>query len=531
MDTDVLIVGAGPTGLMLANQLMRRGGRAIIIDRNSGPVLETRAIGVHARTLEIYAHLGVARRAIELGVRTVGAHIWALGRAAARIPLTEIGDGMTPYPYLLIFPQDYNEKLLGDALVARGGSVRWSTELISLAQHDDHVVATLRHADGTTSELVARWVAGCDGARSTVRGLCNVAFVGAPYEQVFYVTDVEMTGPMAQNELNVYLWRGGFHLFFPMRGTDHWRIVGILPPALRDRDDLKLEHLFPAIQAEAGAALTLRKTTWFSTYRIHHRRAERLRVGRCFLLGDAAHIHSPVGAQGMNTGLQDAYNLAWKLSLVLSGAARPALLDSYGAERLPVAMRLLGTTDRAFSILVSDSTLAGLFRMRVFSKIIALVMKIRRTRRAAFRTLSQIGIRYRSSALSQTMPDVPPDAPQAGDRFPWLRLKLESGGQPEDIFDALDDTRFSLVLIGQDRAAENGSGLGDLLRTIVIPADSDNQRALAEAGIVGPAYYLLRPDCYIGLAGRQLDEDALRRYVRDRLGVTATTAAMHEGVS
>jgi len=525
VETDVLVVGAGPTGLMLANQLVRRGVRTFIVDRHAGPTLQTRAIGVQARTLEIYAHLGIVRRVLELGSRTIGADLWALGRRAARIPLSEIGHGMSPYPYLLIFPQDDNELVLGDALRERGQSVQWNTELLGLAHHDDHVVATLHHADGKTRDMVVGWVAGCDGARSTVRELCNIAFVGAPYEHVFYVTDVEMTGPMVADELNVYLWRGGFHLFFPMRGRDHWRIVGIVPPALRGRDDLTLEQMFPAIRAEAGAALALRKCTWFSTYRIHHRRAERFRAGRCFLLGDAAHIHSPVGAQGMNTGLQDAYNLAWKLALVLSGNAQESLLDSYEAERLPVATRLLRTTDRAFSIVVSDSAVAGFFRTRVFTKILAFAMKITRVRQLVFRTISQIGIRYRRSFLSQTLPGAMGSGPRAGDRFPWLKLKLAAAGPSEDIFDALDDTRFTLILIGQEPTANGDHGVGDLLHTIVVPADPENALELARAGIVSPAFYLLRPDCYIGLAGARFDPAALRRYISERLAVRMAASA------
>ena len=212
-----------------------------------------------------------------------------------------------------------------------------------------------RQADGTTREVAAEWVAGCDGARSAVRELNGIAFEGAPYEHVFFVADTEMTGPMVPDELNVYLWRGGFHLFFPMRGNDHWRVVGIVPPALRGRDDLTLDELTPSIREEAGSGLSLPGCNWFSTYRIHHRRAERFRDRRCFLLGDAAHIHSPVGAQGMNTGLQDAYNLGWKLALVTSGRAGPDLLDSYETERIPVARRLLSTTDRAFALVVSDT--------------------------------------------------------------------------------------------------------------------------------------------------------------------------------
>ena len=223
MDTDVLVVGAGPTGLMLANQLGRRGVRALIIDRHTEPSLQTRALGVQARTLEIYSHLGIVERALELGKRGTGANMWAGGRRAARIPLGDIGQDLSPYPFLLILGQDDNERLMGDALRARGLTVRWNTELVGLVQDTSHVKATLKQADGTIGEVTVAWVAGCDGARSAVRELNGIEFAGAPYEHVFFVADTEMTGPMVPDELNIYLWRQGFHLFFPMRGTDHWR--------------------------------------------------------------------------------------------------------------------------------------------------------------------------------------------------------------------------------------------------------------------------------------------------------------------
>src|SRR5207344_2088010 len=192
-----------------------------------------------------------------------------------------------------------------------------------------------------------------------------------------------------------------------MRGQDHWRLVGILPPELRHRDDLTFEQLIPTLRAQAVAALNFKECHWFSTYRIHHRSAERFREGRCFILGDAAHIHSPVGAQGMNTGLQDAYNLGWKLALVVKGQADPALLDSYEQERQPVAQRLLRTTDRIFTLLVSDSWVAGVFRTRVLARILSRAMTIERIRGAAFRTISQIGIRYRKGPLSQMLSTLP----------------------------------------------------------------------------------------------------------------------------
>ncbi len=412
LDTDVLIVGAGPTGLMLANQLCRRGVRAMIIDRHLGPSLQTRALGVQARTLEIYAQLGIAARALELGKQGTGANIWADGRRMARVPLNETGSGVTPYPYILILGQDDNERIMGERLRDWGAAVHWNTELAGLAQAPDHVVATLKQADGTAREIKAAWVAGCDGAHSAVRELSGITFPGAPYEHVFFVADVEVTGSMTSDEVNVYLWRKGFHLFFPMRGRDHWRIVGILPEALNGRKEVGFDDVLPSVRGEAGAELSFRACTWFSTYRIHHRSASRFRDRRCFLLGDAAHIHSPVGAQGMNTGLQDAYNLGWKLALVASGKAGERLLDSYEEERIPVARRLLDTTDRAFRLIVADGWLAGLLRTQVLARIAAFAMGLQRVRSLAFRTVSQIGIYYRPGALSQATAGLPEGAPR-----------------------------------------------------------------------------------------------------------------------
>ena len=229
MDSDVLVVGAGPTGLMLANQLVRRGVRVLIIDRHAGPSLETRALGVQARTLEIYSHLGIVDRALELGKRGTGGNIWANGRRKARVGLSDAGEGVTPYPFLLVLGQDDNELIMGDNLRALGSSVQWNTELISLTQQADSVTAVLKMPDGSHRNILAAWVAGCDGARSAVRELSGILFAGAAYEHVFFVADTELTGSMVPDELNVYLFQDGFHLLFPLRGKDHWRIAGILP--------------------------------------------------------------------------------------------------------------------------------------------------------------------------------------------------------------------------------------------------------------------------------------------------------------
>ncbi|NDK37904.1 hypothetical protein DT603_03505 [Pseudoxanthomonas gei] len=518
MDTEVLIVGAGPTGLMLANQLARRGVHSLLIDRHAQPARETRALGVQARTLEIYAQLGVVERALALGKRATGAQLWTQGRKAARVPLIDAGSLLTPYPCILVLGQDDNERILGDRLADWDQPVHWNTSLQSLQQRDGHVTATLAVAAGAVREVRARWVAGCDGSHSTVRALNGIPFEGAPYEHVFYVADVQASGSMAPAQVNVFLWKQTFHLLFPLRGDDHWRIVGILPPALAGRDDVDFDAVLPSLRGETGLHIAVDRCSWFSTYRIHHRRAARFRAGRCFLLGDAAHIHSPVGAQGMNTGLQDAYNLAWKLALVVNRQARESLLHSYEDERIPVATRLLDTTDRAFRLVVSAHPLAALLRTQVLARVVALAMRNRRLQELAFRTVSQIGIHYRDSALSVSDPRLPARSVQAGDRFPWLRLVLQPGEPAQDLFQALEDTHFHLLLFGQ-LPPPALSGFNGLLRTHVVPDDARNHGELERAGIPAVSFFLLRPDGHVGLCGSRAEAAELAAYAEARLGL------------
>jgi 2-polyprenyl-6-methoxyphenol hydroxylase-like FAD-dependent oxidoreductase len=515
MFTDVLIVGAGPTGLMLANQLGRRGVRATIIDRHDGPARQSRAMAVHARTLEIYDKLGIADQAVAHGRIGLGANLWSRGRRRARIPFEEMGQGASPFPYVLMLGQDDNERIMGEHLRHWNIAVQWNTELVALEQAPAHVTATIKGPDGKSQTLVAGYVVGCDGARSAVRQMNGIAFPGEAYEHVFFVADTEATGSMVPDELNVYLWPGGFHLYFPMRGANHWRVIGILPTALRDRPDVSLDDLAPSLRDESGAGLAFTACHWFSTYRIHHRCTERFRDRRCFLAGDAAHVHSPMGGQGMNTGLQDAYNLAWKLALVIAGRAEASLLDSYQAERMPFAHQLLSSTDRAFQFVVSNTRLAGFLRTRIVPRVAALVMGRRTIRRRAFQLISQIGISYRDSPLSRTLDGVDAGAPRAGDRFPWLQLAFAPNAPREDVFKKLDDTCFNLIAIGQAAPSADAFGVDDLLRVHVVPENGGNASTLAAAKIAAPSYYLLRPDGHVGLAGSRLDVNEVRQWLVD----------------
>ncbi len=525
-DTEVLVVGAGPTGLMLANQLARCGVNVTIIDRHGGPAEQSRAIAVQPRTLEIYAKMGVSDTALSLGVRATGANLWSNGRWRTRIPVDDIGRDQSAFPFILMLGQDDNERILGATLQQQGVTIQWRTELVALEQHATHVTATLKDASGERRTIEASWVAGCDGSHSAVRTLSNIEFPGENYEHTFFVADTEATGPMRPGELNIYLWRNGFHLFFPMRGENRWRVIGILPERFNSQTgghaDVTFDALVPSIREEAGADLAFLACHWFSTYRIAHRAADHFRDRRCFVLGDAAHIHSPAGGQGMNTGLQDAYNLAWKLALVVKKRAAATLLDSYEQERRPVAQRLLKTTDRAFQVLVSDRWPAAVLRTTIVARLAAIAMRIEPLRMLAFRTISQLGVSYPAADLSQTLAGASGRGPGAGERFPWLHLALGDAGESADLFEQLDDTRFNLLLFGGNVATTNvPKTITDIVAVHAIPATSLNTKALTAAGIDTPSFYLLRPDGHIGLVGGVFQPAALTHYFSQRVHLIA----------
>ena len=433
-------------------------------------------MAVHARTLEIYSKLGLAERALELGRPGYGANVWANRQLKARIPFKDMGKGLSPFPYVLMLGQDDNERIMGEHLRQWDIAVHWNTELVAFEQRPDRVVATIKDPDGSTRTIAAAYVAGCDGSRSSVRELSGIGFPGAPYEHTFFVADTDATGPMVADELNVFLRRTGFHLYFPMRGTNAWRVIGILPRELSTKDPLTFEELVPSLVQAGGSGLSFSSCHWFSTYRIHHRCTERFRDRRCFLLGDAAHVHSPMGGQGMNTGLQDAYNLAWKLALVVSDRADQTLLDTYEAERAPVRCSNCLPPPTAPSKSSSPRPGSrGCFARRSF-------LALPRSPWAESRCSEPRSGRFRRSAsaigqspLSRTLEGVSKKAPQAGDRFPWLRLKYHAQGAPEDLFQRMDDTRFNLIVIGQPAPSAESLGLGDMLQVHAIAADAEQR--------------------------------------------------------
>ncbi len=343
--SDVLIVGAGPTGLVLALWLTKLGVTARIIDKTEAPGTTSRALAVHARTLELYRQLDLAEAVIENGHKVPAVNLWVRGNREARVSFEDVGAGITPYPFLHIFPQDEHEKLLIARLEAMGIAVERRTELLGFRDDGDRIVARLRRPGGEEESCEAAYIAGCDGARSVVRETMGTGFPGGTYRQVFYVADVEADGPPIDGELHVDLDEADFLAVFPLAGMGRARLIGTVRDKRADHPEA-LEFQDVSGRAVDHLRLGVDKVNWFSTYHVHHRVTEHFRKGRAFVLGDAAHIHSPAGGQGMNTGIGDAINLAWKLAMVLADRAPDTLLDPYEPERIAFARRLVPRNSR-----------------------------------------------------------------------------------------------------------------------------------------------------------------------------------------
>ncbi|MHB8384339.1 MAG: FAD-dependent monooxygenase [Candidatus Binataceae bacterium] len=498
----VLIAGAGPTGLVLALWLAKLGVSVRIIDRNAEAAPYSRALGVQARTLEFYRQIGIADAAVARGVQSKGVNFWVAGARAAHISFENLGAGLTPFPFILDFAQDAHERLLIGHLETLGVKVERSTELVRFDQQGACVRATLKLPDGSEEICEPAYLAGCDGASSIVRETIGSGFPGGTYSHLFYVADVEASGPAIDNELHVDLDTDDLLVIFPMKGDGRVRLVGTVGehPA---RADHELTFADVSARSIKQLKLTVAKVNWFSTYRVHHRVAQNFRMGRAFLLGDAAHIHSPVGGQGMNTGIGDAINLAWKLAAVLGGHACDNLLDTYERERIGFARRLVATTDRVFTLATRQGFVAEQVRTRLFPLIAPLMLRVPVVRGFMFRTVSQIGLSYRASPLSAGVAGTL----HGGDRLPWIQF-APGTHRDADNFAALASLAWQVHVYGEARA-----GVSEACAALALPLHLFPwSHGLDRVGVMRTATYLIRPDGYIALADPTGEPEGLRRY-------------------
>ena len=517
--TDVIIIGGGPTGLSLACQFVRYGIDFVIIEKNEGVTRFSKALGVQARTLEIYEQLGLAQPAIERGEIATKVRLLAGGRVRGEMPFMNIGQGLSPYPYMLFLEQSKNEELLYEYLQRQHRDVLWNTALESFAQDEAGVTAQIKTADGQVKSVSAKYLVGWDGASSSVRHGLGLQFEGSTFERLFYVADAQVDWQLPHDAVQVCLARNVFTAFFPMKGERRYRIIGTFPEgAKKEGDEVVYEEIEQQIKREAKLALEISHVNWFSLYKVHSRRVNKFSSGRCFVAGDAANVHSPTGAQGMNTGIQDAYNLAWKLAFVIKGYAHEKLLATYSDERLANAKHLLETTDRIFELAAGPNWLLSLIRISVVPRVAGFFFKLDAVRKRMFPLISQIGITYRAASLRNGASNGSFKL-KPGDHMPYLLLDGQS------IYDRLRAPKFHLLLFS-DEASDARRLSGELDGTYAPLLDYQYVPLLPRArelfGTDKPFTLLLRPDNYIGFISADISAQSLSAYLKD-LGAHSAT--------
>ncbi len=508
-----LIVGAGPTGLVMAHELARDGIQCRLIDKAPHRAMESRAIAIHSRTVETFELMGLADAFLGAGHRITGVNMH--GESG---PIAHAAFGMldTRYPFVLGVPQDETERILGERLLRLGVQVERNSELISLAQRESGVSVRLRNGD-RVEEVETDWLLGCDGAHSTVREQLGISFSGATYPELFVLADVKVAGDLDHAEAQVWLQREGALAFFPLP-EDRWRlIITNSPPDWHDEPSLAQCQ---ALVDERGLDhLRLGDPRWTSVFRIHRREAARFRQDRVFLLGDAAHIHSPVGGQGMNMGIQDAFNLARKLSLVLRGEGNPQLLDSFEAERKPIDEAVIRQTDRGTRLI----SLHGSVTRFVRDHLMSLLTQLPAMAEKLADGLSGLAVNYRHSPIVEEH-GAGMAGPAAGDRAPDAPLVTAKDGALLRLYDLFAEHRHVLLLVG-DGPEALPPALPRFPESVfaahrVVPPGTSGGDYVDREGVVakhygsGPAAYLVRPDGYVGFrCDRRTVSTNLPRYL------------------
>lgn len=392
--TEVLIVGAGPTGMLLAAELARAGVGARVVDRAPCPVGESRAFGVVARTLEIFDDLGIAEEAIRRGRRLDSMNLYDGGHSLARFDMRELD---SPFPFILGLPQYETEALLGELTEACGVQVERPLALMALEQDSDGVTATLSRPDGENEKCRVGWVVGCDGAHSAVRREADFSHTGPDLKSRFALLDARAELDLPNDGVHLFFHPEGALALFPLPQENYWRVAADLPPERELPEEPGLELFEQLIAGRTPLRARLSEPLWVTGFSPRERKVDGYQKGRVLLAGDAAHTHSPVGAQGMNTGLGDAHNLGWKLALVVRGEAHESLLDSYTAEREPVARGVLAGTRAATRLVTLNSPVSRGIRRRV----LGFLSGFGAVQRRGPRYFHQLHVNYRESPIAE----------------------------------------------------------------------------------------------------------------------------------
>ena len=470
----VLIAGAGPVGLTLANELVRHGVSVRIVDKAAARTDKSKALVLWPRTLELLRHGGYVEPFLKAGNVAHGAQLSDGNNMVARVTMDGID---TAYPYALMIAQSETERVLEETLASRGVKVERSVSMESFSEKSTGgIEAVLRKADGKSETVQADWLLGCDGAHSTTRHALGFSFEGSTQDSDWYLADVHVTGLEPTDMLHIFWHRDGILAFFPIT-AGRWRVIADLGPATGSghHPDPTLDEIQAMVAHRGNPGIKLKDPVWLAAFRINERKVKDYARGRVFLAGDAAHIHSPAGGQGMNTGMQDAFNLAWKLALVIEGNANPALLDSYSPERSAVGDRVLRNAGRLTEVaLLRNPVLQG-----VRNTVARFATGFPFVQHKIANQLAEMDIGYPESPLTVHDGDAGP-GPKAGERWPE-RLPAGAGG-------------MKFVAAGP---ADVTAALAAKYAPFVVAANAQGSHA---AGL-----RLIRPDGYVGYAGSAKD--------------------------
>jgi 2-polyprenyl-6-methoxyphenol hydroxylase-like FAD-dependent oxidoreductase len=521
-DVDVLIAGAGPAGLMMACQLVSHNISFRIIDKKASPAIHSGALIIHARTLEILDQMGLAEKAIEMGIIARSINIRFNSKKIEHIDISKLGVGLSRFPFFLMLEQWQTENLLKEFLKGKDLLVESNTELLKFTNEGEHVTSQIKTPDGKIELIKSRFLIGADGNNSLVRTQLNIPFHGKTHKSRLFITDCDARLPLSAQEIFFSFTAGYTAGFFPMSGN-RWRTDGLIP-VMQEKADAGFEDVKNFFAANIDSGIELHNPQWFSVFRSHSRCASSFRLKQCFLVGDAAHIHSPVGAQGMNTGLQDSYNLAWKLAFYIHGKASEILLDTYEEERRPVALNIIRNTDLAYSFMTSGSFLARVSRLRLVPLLLPMFLtrfrKNEGMQNNIFKAISGTGIQYGSN-LPTSLANVnfPVHAPKPGERLPYLEYVIDK--EHVSTHDNLNSTHYNLLVFGkpalplpfQTVVDENS----DMISVKHIIKESGTKHLFDAFGIKDEGCYLVRPDLYIAWRGHEFDAIDFGSYLQKHL--------------
>lgn len=532
MRPDLLIAGAGPAGLAMALFALRAGLVPRIFDRAPGPSEHSKAMGLQYRVSELLAFLGLAGR-FEAAGTTPGLVNMYAGRerllSLAFADFSALAGRGAFVPTAIMIPQSETERLLGEALREKGCAIEWNTELTGLRQDDASVIVTLRRGNGETEEVSAPWLVGCDGAHSTVRKLAGLSFEGKGYPLSFAIADVDSPWPEDHGGVHVWFHRDGSAAALPLPGRRRWRLFVETTRQIAgnpEAPEISFADLGRMMRERTGNGdADIGQCRWRSDFRINARMVDRFRAGRVFVAGDAAHIHSPTGGQGITTGIQDVANLAWKLARVRAGAPA-SLLDTYGEERVAHARAVLAETDRDTRIFVAPTRWMRLLR----DWLVLPLLRRPGVQRKLVRKLSQLDMNHRESSLAMHRDSRRPRAKalRAGDRAPDIRFARAPGGADVCLFELLGHGRL-VALVGDGvpppaaaALAKALGGLGVEFHTVAGRRAGDAAAGtLADAGgdfarlfgLAGDFVCVVRPDGYVGLIQRPFEIAPLREWL------------------